>query len=381
MVPALSEDTCKRKNRLVVNSCYLPGFFFWVVMRAHSAYVSLRRRWMYRSCIRSGLIILRYHSVAEPSEVSRYLDPALSISPDRFREHVRVLMRRFRIVLPDEIPSLLLQSRATQPVVAITFDDGYRDNYDVALPILQEEGALATFYVTTGPLITGRGLWTSELWRLVPRLPYGPLPLPSPAPNFVPTEAAQRWKLRRQLTMWLASLPSGERENALDRLTESTGIPRGDGLGNSFLTRDHLRYMRKVGMTIGAHTRSHPHLDRLSPSFQAEEVQGSVADLETILGVPVRHFAYPNPGGGLKVCTAAHAAVKQAGFMTAVTSISTAMRTDSDPLCLPRIGVHAGEPERLLFNLLQDLPCYTPKVNSAPSQKSSNAVSLPSRWN
>jgi len=320
--------------------------------------VSLRRRWKYHRCLRSGLIILRYHSVGNSADVSRYIDPALSITPERFREHVRLLVQRFRIILPNNIPSWLGQWDRNQPAAVITFDDGYRDNYEVALPILEEEGAVAAFYVTTGPLSSSQGLWTSELWRLVPRLPSGPIRLPHPAPNFVGNGGAKREKLRRQLTRWLASLHVSEREKVLDRLAECAGVARGEGLGNSFLTPHHLREMRKVGMTIGAHTLSHPHLDRLSPSFHAEEVQGSSSDLEAILGGPVRHFAYPNPGGRLRVLTATHEAVNQAGFTTAVTSTPAPITTSVDPLCLPRIGVNAGEQERLLFDMLQKLPCY-----------------------
>ncbi|NJN65095.1 MAG: polysaccharide deacetylase family protein, partial [Acidobacteria bacterium] len=102
------------------------------------------------------------------------LDPGLSVTPERFREQVRALARRFRFALPHQVPALLEREAAApsrERVAVITFDDGYRDNHDLAAPILRDEGAVAAFYVTTTPLTSGHGLWISELYRLVPRLP------------------------------------------------------------------------------------------------------------------------------------------------------------------------------------------------------------------
>jgi peptidoglycan/xylan/chitin deacetylase (PgdA/CDA1 family) len=110
--------------------------------------------------------------------------------------------------------------------------------------------------------------------------------------------------------------------------------------------------MHHAGMTIGAHTRTHPHLDRLAPHLHAEEVAGAREDLEALLGAPVRHFAYPNPAGGGPVRGAARAAVERAGFSSAFTSIPDPMRVAPDALRLPRLGVFAGEQERVLFDVL-----------------------------
>ena len=317
-------------------------------------YAAFRRRSIYRRALASParVVVLRYHSVGAPGEVARYLDPGLSVTPERFREQVRFLASRFVVGGPDELPALIDRGPAAPLAAILTFDDGYRDNHDVALPILREEGVPAAFFITTGPLASRRGLWISELWQLAASLPAGPLNLPENAPRIVPAGPGERRRWRRAMTVWLSAATSGAREAALDVLAARAGVARGEGLAGTFLDPGQVRAMHHAGMTIGAHTRTHPHLDRLEPSQHAEEVAGAREDLEALLGAPVRHFAYPNPGGGGPVGAVARASVERAGFSAAFTSIPDPMRLAPDALRLPRLGVYAGDQERVLFDVL-----------------------------
>ncbi|MBP7148539.1 MAG: polysaccharide deacetylase family protein [Acidobacteria bacterium] len=306
-------------------------------MSVAALYTGWRRRTIYRRALapRTRLVVLRYHSVGEPADVARYADPGLSVTPARFREQVRLLASLFRVISPDEVPRVLAEPSGNgRRAAMITFDDGYRDNHDFALPILVAEGVPATFFVTTGPL-HGEIFWTSELWRIS---------------RTIPDLSGQS---RREMTRVLSALPAAERDRELDRLAARARVPRGEGLAGTFMDSDHLRALHRAGMTVGAHTRSHPHLDRLPGEHAAAEVAGSRADLEAVLGAPVRHFAYPNPGGGGPVCAGARAQAEQAGFLTACTSIAGGAGADSDPLRLPRLGVYAGDQERTLFAVLE----------------------------
>ncbi len=318
-------------------------------------YAAFRRRSIYRRALASParVIVLRYHAVGAPGDVARYLDPGLSLTPERFRAQVRFLASRFLVGTPEELPGLLGRGSAAPLAVVLTFDDGYRDNHDVALPILREEGVTAAFFITTGPLKSRRGLWISELWRLSRTVPAGPVELREDAPRVVPDGSGERQRWRRAMTAWLSATTAEAREAALDVLAARAGVPRGEGLADSFLEPGHVRAMHHAGMTIGAHTRTHPHLDRLEPRHHAEEIAGSRADLEALLGAPVHCFAYPNPGGGGPVGAAARAAVERAGFTAAFTSIPDPMRPAPDALRLPRLGVYAGEQERVLFDVLE----------------------------
>lgn len=323
-------------------------------MKLPAFIVSWRRRRLYSGILAAPhpVVVFRYHSVGDPREVGHYLDPGLSLTADRFAEHLRLLSGRFRVIDPAGLPEALAGNPQGPKSAVITFDDGYRDNHDQALPVLQAAGLKAAFFVTTGPLTSGLGLWISELWRLVPRLPCGPTGLPSPAPGQVPGNPAGRVALRRQLTGWLAGLSGAERERGLNHLAALAGVSRGEGLGDSFMTPAHLRRLRQAGMTVGAHTRSHPHLDRLGPSAHAEEVRGAREDLEQILGEPVEWMAYPNPGGGGPVGEGARQAAEAAGFRVAFTSIPGAAGKRTDLLRFPRLGVYTGHQEKTLFSVL-----------------------------
>lgn len=320
-----------------------------------SLYVNWRRRRIYGAALAGPArgVILRYHSVGEPEAVGRYLDPGLSVSPECFREHLEVLRRHCRVVGPEEM-TRRLSGRDDGPLaVWITFDDGYRDNHDHATALLADAGLTATFYITTGPLNSDRGLWISELWRLVPRLPAGASTgLPDDFPRQVPEDSEGRRLLRRRVTRWFAGMTADEREGWLDHLARLAGVPRGEGLEQSFLTPELLRRMQAAGMTIGAHSRSHPHLDHLDPTHHAEEVLGSKEDLEQILGAEVPDFAYPNPSGGGRFGEQARASVAAAGFRTAVTSTPGPLGPETDRLRLPRIGVYAGSQQALVYHLL-----------------------------
>jgi peptidoglycan/xylan/chitin deacetylase (PgdA/CDA1 family) len=264
-----------------------------------------------------------------------------------------LLRRRFDVIRPEQFEDVLREPRR-RPAVLITFDDGYRDNYDFAVPALAGEGLAAAFFIATKPLETGWGLWTSELWRLANRLPAGPLELADGAPEHLPANRAARRSALRAMTRWLSSLTDAARESALDQLARRVGVPRGEGLEESFVTPAHLSQMRDAGMTIGAHTRSHPHLDRLDPTYHSEELASSRRDLERALGHPVTWFAYPNPGGAAPALESTRKSVSDARFTYAFTSHPGPIG-DVDRLMVPRVGVYRGEQERLLFDLVDTL--------------------------
>lgn len=301
--------------------------------------VRRRRKTLYRRCVTgsSRAIVLRYHSVAPAERVQAYLHAGLAISPQRFREQVELLARRFDVIDLDQLSGRMANgdppAAAGRLAAVITFDDGYRDNADTAMPILRKMGVPAAFFVTTAPVRDpSRPFWISELWRLVP------------------DETR-----RRRLTRELAALAGEQRELRMTALAEAAGRRRGEGLEESFCRVEDLQALRRAGMTVGAHTRTHPHLESLPVAEHDAEVAGSRQDLEEWLGEPVRHFAYPNPGGTGAFPPSVRAAVARAGFTTASTSAPGPLHVGADRLLLPRLGVYAGPQERTLFDVLSRL--------------------------
>ena len=111
---------------------------------------------------RQRLLVLTYHRIAQPGiQANPYYDHVISASPEAFQAQVELLADRYRIVHLDELPDFNSGrfARGGKPCVLITFDDGYRDNVDVALPILSRFGASATFFLTTAQVENPRLPW------------------------------------------------------------------------------------------------------------------------------------------------------------------------------------------------------------------------------
>jgi peptidoglycan/xylan/chitin deacetylase (PgdA/CDA1 family) len=298
------------------------------------------------------VLVLRYHALGRPEDVAAYASPGISVTPDRFEEQVAFLTSRYDVIDLDAALARVRGDTAPglRPGVVITFDDGYRDNHDHGLPILRRHGATGTFYVVGGSVWPEPPVWTVRLRRLLDR-PGRPRD-GGPAPFVVDlstSEAAQRSV--RALTRWLRGMPAAVREQRLAEL--ATWLERDQSMDERvMMDADELRAMVKAGLTIGAHTLTHPLLPEVPEAEARRELVEGRAALEAIVGRRVLHLSYPNPGSGPQHDDAVRAIAREAGYTTATTSTGGLMSSHADPFALPRVGVTPGHQERLLFRLL-----------------------------
>ena len=290
-----------------------------------------------------GGVILRYHSVSSDSGwAGDYLQESLVVRPDVFDRQLALLTRRHKIVGVGEIVKALLEgSPVDRRTVAITFDDGYEDNYRVALPILLRHDATATFYITTGAISDRDVLWPVKVRRAVrcsdraaidlSFIPDGPVDLSTPPSR----EAAVR-----RLTGGIKSIPAREARDAIKEVIEACGPAGASGDRRVLMNEDEIRGMRDAGMTIGAHTVSHFNLPSLESSDVEAEVRSSKATLETILSTEVADFAYPDGRTGRHCDGRVATIVAEQGFRSAVTSIAGAVTGRDSPYGIPRLGVY-----------------------------------------
>ena len=257
---------------------------------------------------RGCAVVLMYHSISHrrPDRFN------ICVDPDLFAEQLQLLHDRFRVVSLGELRSALVGEEPLTRTVAITFDDGYRDNLLVAKPLLEQHGLPATVFVATGFVGSGRDFWWDELDAVCAS---GGLPL---------------WPLWEEL----CSLSHQERLERLDALWASTDATRPES--SSTLDRGELeRLAAGEFIGLGAHTVSHPHLSKLPGPQQRQEIEESAAYLTELVGRPVREFCYPH--GDLSSETVA--LVESAGFETACTTRSAPVTRETSPLELPRIPV------------------------------------------
>ena len=264
-----------------------------------------------------GPAILLYHRVAESPP-----DPfGLCVSPRHFDEHLAIVARRRR---PMPLPALVAAARAGEApadAIAITFDDGYRDNLDTALPLLERHGIPATFLIASGQVGARRGFWWDELERAVLRTATG----------------APRREAFQELYAMLIGLDAARREPMLGELLEAAGMPLTAPDRDRALTADELATLAASPLArIGAHTVSHPSLPQLSRAEQLREMRESRTGLEAIVGAPVTSFAYPyGDHDDTSVATA-----RETGFGIGLTCVARNVEPGADPLRLPRIEIH-----------------------------------------
>ncbi|MBC6963018.1 MAG: polysaccharide deacetylase family protein, partial [Nitrosomonas sp.] len=215
----------------------------------------------------------------------------------------------------------------------ITFDDGYADNAEIALPILQKHGVTATFFIASGFLDGGR-MWNDTVIESVRRAKGDKLDLNAIGlGNHAIATLEQRRETLNLLIDKLKYLPHGARASQVDKLST---IIAADLPDNLMMTSAQVRQLHDAGMEIGGHTLTHPILASIDDAAARTEIAEGKAKLEAIIDTPLRLFAYPNGKPGKDYLSAHVRMIKDAGFEAAVSTAWGAARQDSDMFQLPR---------------------------------------------
>jgi peptidoglycan/xylan/chitin deacetylase (PgdA/CDA1 family) len=299
-----------------------------------------------------GAAILMYHSVLEDPRSEEFFLGGIGHSQAVFRGQMELLARRYHPVSLDEITQFARRKgELPRRSVAVTFDDGYADNYEVAAPILKSVGVPATFYATVDCVERRRLPWPSEL-RFVFRK--------TKKENWVDS-ASRTWPLRDE----------NDRESALlrscDECCTQAGAPQDDYVsrvahdldievpaesGKLMMDYVQMKDLLAQGHIVGSHTLTHPNVAYLEPEATRRELAESKQRLEQGLQGPVVHFSYPCPALPPSWTDQTVAASREAGYETAVTTNRGLVRKDDDPLQLNRI-----RPTKTVQGLWWNLEC------------------------
>jgi peptidoglycan/xylan/chitin deacetylase (PgdA/CDA1 family) len=275
------------------------------------------------------LCIVNYHRILETP------DPLLESEPDvkTFHWQMKLLAECFNVMPLHQALNALATQRMPPRAVCITFDDGYRSTHDLALPILKKFNLPATVFVTTGYVGEGN-MWNDKIIEAVRRLPNGTLDLREARLGVhTITSLEERKRAIRRLTEDAKYLPPKERHDLTLKLEK---LADGVFTEELMLTREMIRAMAQQGVEIGAHTISHPILTSLSDDNAREEIARGKQQLESIIGKPVRLFAYPNGKVGMDFDGRHVAMAKEAGFDAAFTTAMGAANSGHDRFQIPR---------------------------------------------
>lgn len=234
----------------------------------------------------------------------------------------------------------------------ITFDDGYADNAEIALPLLMKHGLPATFFVATGFLNGGR-MWNDTVIELVRRTPDSVLDLTALGyGSFEIATMQQRTQAISALLGQLKYLPFEARQEQIERLCTHLQLPLPSDL---MMTSGQVRNLHNAGMDIGAHTVNHPILARVDAAIARREIEKGKETLENIIGAPVRLFAYPNGKPGQDYLSEHVTMVKSLGFDAAVSTAWGASRGKDDLYQLPRFTPWDKTEHKFMLRMAQNL--------------------------
>ena len=262
-------------------------------------------------------------------------DPLMADIPDvaSFDAILGWIKGWFNVLPLDEAVIRLQASTLPARAAAITFDDGYADNGQFALPLLQKHGLNATLFVATG-FLDGGIMWNDALIETLRQAPGPALDLEDLGLGRYRLETiADRRNAIDQLLPRLKYLEPAKRMEMVERCVEKAGasLPR-----TLMMSSEDLRQWRRAGMVVGGHTVHHPILARIPDAQAQREICDGKAQLEKILGEDVCLFAYPNGHPGEDYLPQHVHMVREAGFSGAVSTVWGAGDSRQDIYQLPR---------------------------------------------
>lgn len=261
----------------------------------------------------------------------------ICVSPSKFRQQMQYLKCNYQIVRFEDDWTLL-----NTDAIAITFDDGYLDNYEYALPILEEVGVPATIFISTGTMNQSQELWWDELEYL------------TLVGNDIPSyfqlkdnEFGYQWdtstrELRKNCYVSIHHLMKNfadvdKREDWLEQLWNWRGLKRTAREKNLTVSEFECRKLAASKMiSIGAHTVHHPSLAVLNREAQEVEIESSIDTLSGILGRKVTLFSYPFGHYGVNYDENTMAICSKHGIVKAASTDSSLWNRSVNSYMIPR---------------------------------------------
>jgi len=308
---------------------------------------------------RPSLIVLTYHRIANPG-ANRFYDPVISATPESFRAQVEWLQGRVRLLtLAELVAQVESSSPWREPVGLLTFDDGYRDNFDTAVPILRERNAPATFFIPTAFLDSPRLPWWDYVAYVIKETQMQRLTLErngggrsgSP-PLVIDLEIMPRTVAIMTIIRAFLDDTITDEQWFLEQLSGRAGVDVDcAGLGRElFMAWDQVRTLADsgTGLTVGSHAHGHHKLAGLDEESQRNELTRSKGILEDRLGREIAALAYPYGRTGTYTASTKVLAA-EAGYRLAFTSGEGVNRPSTlDRYEVNRLGVGSSDSPVLL---------------------------------
>ncbi len=321
----------------------------------HIVFPVLSRSGYLRSSAGAGPAVVTYHGVFPSGYEVR--SPALDgnlVSAEEFRRQLQLLKKRYHVISPDDFRQWI-EGTFTPPSrsILLTCDDALQNTLTEMVPILHELGLSCLFFATGASVEpTPSMLWYEELYLMLLdagapialNLLEAQIAINIAAPD---TIHSSWWNMVERLSQF----DRQARRGFLDQIRSQLKLPetwrekyaRDSTLSSRFLMLDlaGLRQLAAAGMTVGAHSLSHPILAKVSQDMAWREISESRNVLENALGKTVWAFGYPF-GNAATVPTRDVRLAEQAGFRCAFMNVAGGFGAKVDRFAVPRVHVTAG---------------------------------------
>jgi len=286
-----------------------------------------------RQFVKSHAVIIMYHRV---SPVKDTWSNVQTLSPDRFQGDIEFFRQRYEILSLDRLGSYFREKKPLPPrSVVITFDDGYKDNYLYAYPILKKYGVPATIFLVTGQIGTDSLFWWDRVGYAIQNTRKKQLQLNGLGDYSLESDL-DKSRARDAIIASLKSTPEERKSSLLQNLMGVCDVEIPKGVGSKLtLAWSEVREMMENGISFGAHTRTHPILTNVSLEEAALEICQSKRDIELNLGKSPTFFSYPSGKWSADVAKK----VEEAGFVGAVQEGFRWVTAKSNLYTLSRIGM------------------------------------------
>lgn len=315
--------------------------------RLHALDLLLRARALWP---RRSMVVLTYHRILQPG--TDLDEGVVSASAEEFDQHLALIKRHSNVVSVETLCRALDHGVALPDnAVMITFDDGYLDNHDTALPLLLRHGLTAVFFVTTGYIGTGQLPWWDRVSYIVKRTQVPVLRLRYPAPLQLDLRTGVKlYQSRRMLLRTVKQVYRLDYGRFFRELEEAAEVHvdqdrLADGL---FMDWPQVRALHQAGMDVGAHSHTHKVLQTMSLHDAEEDLRCSRRIMQEQLGQAPRAIAYPV---GFPVSVGLREIIRHVGFEVGFVFTRGVIPTHrlaargpggADRYNLPRMSVEAG---------------------------------------
>jgi peptidoglycan/xylan/chitin deacetylase (PgdA/CDA1 family) len=247
----------------------------------------------------AGFITLLYHRIKEKDEAMDFLPTLINASPEEFEKEIKLLTKNFNVIsINDALNNLKDNKPLPEKSMLVTFDDGYRDNYLNAFPVLKKYKVPAAIFLTSDLIDSDDLIWTDKIACMIDKIKGRSLAVPGLGVYTV-INKKNKDKAKFAIIEYLKSIDDREKDKIINSMSMGWNTDSCcHAAERYYLSGKEILEMAENGITFGSHGFSHSVLTKIDAGRLEREIIESKARIEEVTGKRVELFAYPHGAHG-----------------------------------------------------------------------------------